>query len=104
MFVCLRLHSAVPLRETKHWEVLRRDDIISLGWCLPCLSVDRGCSNSALHPEIAEAALPSASRRSVGKKSMSAKATKRENDKVRFIRRLKIREPMTHYDGGGYGF
>ena len=32
--------SAVPLRD-KALGVLRRDDIISLGWCLPCLSQDR---------------------------------------------------------------
>lgn len=38
--VCLRLLSAVPLRD-KALEVLRGDDIISLGWCLPCLSQDR---------------------------------------------------------------
>lgn len=38
--MCLRLHSAVPLRD-KALEVLRRDDIISLGWCLPFLSQDR---------------------------------------------------------------
>lgn len=37
--VCLRLLSAVPLRD-KALEVLRGDDITSLGWCLPCLSQD----------------------------------------------------------------
>lgn len=40
VFVCLRLHSAVPPRD-KALEVLRRDDIISLGWCLPRLSQDQ---------------------------------------------------------------
>lgn len=27
-------------QETKRWEVLGRDDIISLGWCLPRLPLD----------------------------------------------------------------
>lgn len=40
VFMCLRLHSAESLRD-KALEVLPRDDIISLGWCLPCLSQDR---------------------------------------------------------------
>lgn len=40
MNVCLRLLSAVPQRDKALG--VHRDDIISLGWCLPCLSQDRG--------------------------------------------------------------